>query len=63
MQLSLFDDNIENTYDINYLLHYDSIYGKIANVIGTFLVIKSNNDFVIYDTKELEGCIVKIKLG
>ena len=36
---------------------------KIANVIGTFLVIKSNNDFVIYDTKELEGCIVKIKLG
>ena len=61
MQLSLLDDKIENTYKINYLLHYDSICGRIANVVGTFLVIKSNNDFVIYDTKELEGFIIKIK--
>lgn len=63
MQLSFLDDKIETKYDINYLLHYDSICGKIANVVGTFLVIKLNNDFLIYDTKELEGCIVKIKLG
>lgn len=60
MQLSLFEEITANTYDIKYLLHYDSMYGKIVNIIGTFLVLKFNNSFMIYDTKELEGCIVII---
>ncbi len=63
MQLSLLDNKVQNTYNINYFLNYDSICGRIVNVIGTFLVIKSNNDFLVYDTKELDGYIVNIKLG
>lgn len=62
-QLSLFDDNHSNVYDVNYMLHYDNICGKIVNVLGTFIVIKTEQDFFVYDTKELEGFIVDIKFS
>ena len=63
MQLSLLDNKVQNTYNINYFLNYDSICGRIANVVGTFLVVKSKNTFLVFDTKELEGYIVNIELS
>ena len=56
-QLSLFDENdfVEN-YTIN--LDYNKIYGNIVNVVGSILVIDSENNIFLYDLKRIEGYII-----
>lgn len=63
-QISIFkDQREERTYNIDYNLQVDKICGKILNIVGTILIVKtSNNQIIAYDTKCFEGFIVNLDI-